>query len=131
MFELIDVAVKKMVQPFFTLRAKVVAMTQQLQEGASEINMDHIVGLAREAAQIEIVIQDHQYCLSEVQSSSSESLPMETIRPALNELIANLDRGMSGITGLQARIRCISRIKAISIQVHAFLIRKYHPVCSG
>ena len=26
---------------------------------------------------------------------------------------------------------CISRIKAISIQVHAFLIRKYHPVCSG
>jgi len=116
MLELIDAAGKRMVQPFFLLRTKVVAMTEQLEEDASEIDMDHIIGLAREAVQIEIVFQDHQYCLSELQSSRSESLAMETIRPALTALIANTDRGTSAINGLQARIRDLNQYHLLHVE---------------
>ena len=104
-FELVDTSLRKASKACFSLRDDVVAMSQTLEVDVSAIDVDGIMDLARQAAQMEMLFQDQLYCLSALLSGRSESLALETFRAASIGMVADLERGQSAINRLQDRIR--------------------------
>ena len=80
-------------------------MSQLLEKDTGAIDVDGIMILAREAAQMDILFQDQVYSLSELLAGHSESLALKSIRTDFADQVADLDRARSGIHRLQDRIR--------------------------
>ena len=105
LFELLDTSLKKVVPAFFGLREEVMAMSKAIEVDAGEIEIDDIMSLGRNAAQLEILFQDQLFCLSELCGGRSESLALETIRAPLANLVAEMERGQTANIRLQDRVR--------------------------
>jgi len=104
-FELMDTSLRKISSTLFSLRDEVATTSQMLEDDVSAIEVDSLMNLARKAAQIEILFQDQQYCLSELLGGRSEGVALDTFRKASTGLVADLARGMSAISRVQDRIR--------------------------
>ena len=104
-FELLDTSLRKISSACFSLRDDVVAVAQLLNDDGHDVAVETIRDLAREAAQMEMLFQDQQYCMAELHSGRSEGVALETFRAASADLIADLVRCQSAVGRLQDRIR--------------------------
>jgi Mg2+ and Co2+ transporter CorA len=102
-FELLDSSLRLVSSAGFALRDEVVAISYALEDDGQALDIDRVMEVARRAAQIEMLFQDQQFCLSELLNGRSDSLELDTFHAAASGLVADLDRVQVAVGRLQDR----------------------------
>ena len=104
LFELIDTALQGLTGRVFGLRKELVLMTDEMEAGTRQLDPEEHLALKQEATELEIRLEDHLYCMTELTKYDSEAIDTAAVRPSILQVQGNIDRGLEAIGRLKSRI---------------------------
>lgn len=88
----------------FSLREKLVALSDELEAETRELDPGEHLALKQEAGGLEIQAEDLLYCMAELAKVDSEAVEPAAIRPLALQQVADLDRGLQAVGRLKNRL---------------------------
>lgn len=102
--ELIDDSLQELTSFAFRLRSELVVLTDGLDTGTKQLDSNEHLALKQEATNLEIQLEDHLYCMSELAKLEFETVNSTFVSERILQLGADLDRGLETVGRLRSRI---------------------------